>query len=134
MKRMIVVTLCIMILFAGCMPVDKQYYAEQSHYVTVAGTVCHIMYDEGQSALYFDLEKCPEGFSDVSFKLVGQGFLIARENGIVEALNLGDEVTFICAPRYFGDGYVVPITAISVGGKCFLDFDQGYDGLMNWLE
>ena len=44
-----------------------------------------------------------------------------------------DEVVFITAPRHFGDGYVMPIVAISINGESLLDFNDGYANLMNWL-
>lgn len=134
MKRMIAWILCVMFLFAGCTPVDVEYYADRSNYVTVIGTVSHIQYDEDGTALHIGMEECPEGFSDTDFKLVGEGLTIARENGIDEALQLGDEITFTAAPRYFGDGYVVPLAAIEVDGVWFLEFDEGHTALMNWLK
>lgn len=38
------------------------------------------------------------------------------------------------APRYFGDGYVMPIVAISVDGEQLLDYEEGYANFMEWLE
>ena len=134
MKRMIFLILCTMVLFTGCARIDTRYYADQSNYVTVTGTVSHIAYDEEETALYIGIEECPEGFSDTTFKLTGDGLTIAQERGIDELLQVGGEITFTAAPRYFGDGYVVPLAAISVGEQCLLEFEQGYDGLMNWLN
>ena len=134
MKRMISLLLCVVFLAAGCAPVEKQYYENRSNYVTVTGTVSHIAYDEEEAALYIGIEECPEGFSDTTFKLAGDGLTIARERGIDVLLKVGSEITFTAAPRYFGDGYVVPLAALSVEDQCLLDFEQGYNGLMNWLN
>ena len=51
-------------------------------------------------------------------------------NGILDKLETGDEITFVAAPEYFGDGYVVPIVAITVDGEELLSFDEGYENLM----
>ena len=134
MKRIICLLLSIMVLFTGCAQIDTQYYMDQRNYVTADGKVCHIAYNDDQTELYIGIEECPEGFSDVTFKLAGECLTIARENGIDDVLQLGDGITFVAAPRYFGDGYVVPLTAIWVEDQCLLDFEQGYDGLMNWLR
>lgn len=134
MKRLTALILCVVFLFTGCTPVDVAYYADRSNYVTVTGTVSHIQYDEDGTALHIGLAECPEGFSDAAFKLVGEGLTMARENGIDEALELGDEITFTAAPRYFGDGYVIPVAAIEVDGVCLLEFDEGHAALMDWLK
>ena len=134
MKRFSALILCVMFLFTGCTEVDVQYYADRSNYVTVTGTVSHIQYDDDVTALYIGIEECPEGFSDTAFKLVGDGLSAAQKNGIDDALQLGSEITLIAAPRYFGDGYVVPLAAIEVDGAWFLEFDEGYTALMNWLK
>ena len=134
MKRMIFLILCTMVLFAGCARIDTRYYADQSNYVSVTGTVSHIAYDEEETALYIGIEECPEGFSDTTFKLTGDGLTIARERGIDELLQVGGEITFTAAPRYFGDGYVIPATSIEVGGATLLGFDEGHAALMDWVE
>ncbi len=72
-------------------------------------------------------------FTDNCFKTVGDNLLISQQNGIDEKIKLGDEVTFISAPRYFGDGYVMPIVAVSIGGECILEFNEGVVNLLSWM-
>ena len=134
MRRIICLLLCTVLLFVGCAPVDKLYYADQSNYIGVTGTVRYVQYDEEGAALYISLEECPEGFSDTTFKLTGDGLTIAQERGIDELLQLGGEITFTAAPRYFGDGYVIPVAAIEVEGVTLLGFDEGYAALMDWIK
>lgn len=45
-------------------------------------------------------------------------------------LKLGEKVTFITAPRYFGDGYTMPIVAIKTEEKELLKFEDGYKNLI----
>ena len=42
-------------------------------------------------------------------------------------------VSFMTAPRYFGDGYIMPIVEISVDGEELLSFEEGYENLLEWL-
>ena len=38
------------------------------------------------------------------------------------------------APRYFGNGYKMQIVALSIDGYTLLEFEEGYDNLMDWYE
>ena len=60
--------------------------------------------------------------------------VIVQNNGIEQKINVGDRVEFVSAPRYFGDGYVMPIVQISVDGEELLSFDTGFVNLNDWLE
>lgn len=39
-------------------------------------------------------------------------------------------ITFVSAPEYFGDGYCMPIVALSVNGEELLTFDEGVENLI----
>ena len=56
---------------------------------------------------------------------------LVLKNGISEKIKLGDTVEFVTAPRYFGDGYVMPIVAISVEGEQLLDYEEDTPILWN---
>ena len=73
-------------------------------------------------------------FDDNSFKIVGENLLIVRQNGIDEKLEIGDQVTFVTAPRYFGDGYVMPIVEITVNEEELLSFEDGFANFLKWLD
>lgn len=113
---------------------QRSYYADSSNYISATGTVSHIAYSKDGKSLYIGFSDLSYKFSDTCFKLVGDNLIIARENGIDEKLKIGSEVSFISAPRYFGDGYVMPIVAIVVQGETLLDFTQGHPNLLKWLE
>ena len=110
------------------------YYSEKENYVDATGTVVHIKYNEDETALYLGFSDLSYPFDDVTFKLVGENLQIVREKGIDNKLELGDQIEFTSAPRYFGDGYVMPIVAIHVNGECLLDFEAGYTNLLDWLK
>ena len=71
---------------------------------------------------------------DTCFKIVGENLKISQANEIDAKLKAGEQVSFITAPRYFGDGYVMPIVAISINGENLLDFEEGYQNLLDWLS
>ena len=110
------------------------YYKDTENYVTVTDAVYHIQYNEKQDKQYLAFEEIPDGFSERDFYLVGECLQIARREGIDEALDLGDDITLICAPGYFWDGYTVPVAAIQVDGKWFLEFEEGHAALLDWLK
>jgi hypothetical protein len=130
-----IILFCLLLFSTSCMAAKmKSYYSEKNNYVNATGIVTHIAYSEDGSALYFGISDLNPKFDDISFKIVGENLLIAQQNGIDEKVEMGDEVDFITAPRYFGDGYVMPIVGISVEGEELLGFEEGYVNLQNWLE
>ena len=71
---------------------------------------------------------------DKFFKIVGRSLEIVKANKIDDKLKIGKTITIITAPKYFGDGYVMPIVAISINGEDLLDFEEGYNSLLDWLS
>lgn len=65
---------------------------------------------------------------------MGKNLLIVRENKIDEKIEIGDRIEFITAPKYFGDGYVMPIAEITVNGEKLLAFEEGFPNFLDWLE
>ena len=70
---------------------------------------------------------------DVSFNFVGANREIVLQRGILQKVQLGTTVSFMTAPRYFGDSYIMPIVEISVDGEELLSFEEGYENLLEWL-
>ena len=56
------------------------------------------------------------------------------ENGFAEKVKLGSEVIYISAPRYFWDGYSMPIVELSVDGEVLLTFDEGKTNLLDMIQ
>lgn len=119
----------------SCHSLEKlEYYSQKDNYINVSGTVSYINYNEDLSTLYIDFSSLSPVLDDTCFKIVGENLQIVKSKDIDKKLKIGESVTFITAPRYFGDGYVMPIVGMTVGGEELLNFDEGYENLLNWLS
>ena len=126
---------CLLVFSTSCTAGKmKDYYSQESNYVNATGIVTHISYNEDRSALYFGFSDLNPQFADNSFKIVGDNLPIVQQNGIDEKIEIGDQVEFVTATRYFGDGYVMPIVEISVNEDELLSFDEGFPNLLKWLD
>ena len=110
------------------------YYRDKDNYVNATGVVSHMKYSEEGTALYFGFDNLSPKFDDNAFKIEGDNLKVVQDNGIDEKIKIGDEVSFMSAPKYFGDGYIMPIMAISIGDDVLLEFEQGYENYMNFLK
>lgn len=127
--------LCLLVLLTSCTTIKmKNYYSQKSNYINATGIVTHISYNEDKSALYLGFSDLNPKFDDNSFKIVGDNLPIVQQNGIDEKIEIGDQVDFITAARYFGDGYVMPIVEISVNEEELLNFEDGFANLLKWLN
>ena len=133
MKK-IIPFLLLLLCLAGCSSAEERaYYADESNYITAVGTVCHIKYTDDGEELYLGLSGLGSEFADVNFRIIGASLTAAQGRGIDGKLQIGDEVTFISAPSYFGDGYVVPIAALTVHGETLVEFDEGFESIRQWM-
>ena len=136
-KKVLLGILCIGLLcclFACDSKKMADYYSERNNYVEAVGTVTDISYNAEAGALYLSFSDLEPAFDDICFKIVGENLVIVQNNGIEQKINVGDRVEFVSAPRYFGDGYVMPIVQISVDGEELLSFDTGFVNLNDWLK
>lgn len=134
-KRVFFCVLCLLFVLSGCGSRRmEEYYSEKTNYISITGTVSHIMYNQDHSVLYLAFDLMSTQLSDNNFKIVGKNLQIVQNNDIDEILQLGDQVTFTTASKYFGDGYVMPIVEISIEGKTLLEFDDGYKNFISWLQ
>lgn len=127
--------LCMVLAFAGC---DKsklrEYYKEKSNYDVIHGEIKHIEYSDDRKTLFLDIGNMDHNLKyDFTFKICGKNLPVVQEKGIDSRLKVGDTVNFTTALRYFGDGYSMPIVAITVDGEELLSFEEGYENLMDWL-
>lgn len=135
-KLIVIIAACILLVSLCSCSSAKQskYYSQRENYISVTGTVSHIKYNEDSTALYVAFSEMSPVLDDKNFKIVGENLEIVKANKIDDKLKIGEEITFITAPRYFGDGYVMPIVAISINGEVLLDFEVGYENLLDWLS
>ena len=91
-------------------------------------------YSDDHTVLYIAFSDMDRKLDDRTFKIVGKNLQTVEKNGIGDKIKIGDRVTFITAPKYFGDGYVMPIVAISANGESLLDFDEGFKNLMDYMN
>ena len=107
-----------------------RYYSNEGNYIQVTGTITYIFEDE--SALYLEFSDMSEKLDDNYFKIVGENYeAIKNFRGIIE---VGKTATFMTAPKYFGDGYVMPIVALEIGGRRLLDYETGFPNLVDWMK
>lgn len=132
---MIITALCFMLAFlCSCQTVGKfDYYSQKENYISATGTILSIRDNEDSKALYIELSNLTPRLEDTCFKIVGESRKIVQAKNIDSKLKAGEQITFITAPKYFGDGYVMPIVALSVNGEILLEFEEGYENLLSWL-
>ena len=118
-------------LLCGCYEAqERRYYSDTSNFMVDTATVDNIIYNDESQYIYLWLSDYDRAFSDPTLGLFGENANVVLRNGILDKLETGDEITFAAAPEYFGDGYVVPIVAITVDAEELLSFDEGYENLM----
>ena len=127
--------LCTVLFCSGCSywVREVKYYSQRDNYVNAVGTVTHIAYSEDNMELCLGFSELTPTFDDTDFEIVGENLRIAQDNGIDTKIKIGDQVEFITAPRYFYDGYIMPIVAISVNGECLLEFEEGFGNFFKWI-
>ena len=132
-----ILALCLAFLLSSCFSYTmkkKVYYSQEDNYVNAMGTVTRIYYNDDYTAPSFVFTELTPRFDGPTFKIVGDNLSIVEDRGINQKIKVGDRVEFITAPRYFGDGYVMPIVAISINGEELLTFDEGFPNLLKWLS
>lgn len=132
----IITTTCVILMvLCSCNSSERiKYYSQTGNYISITGTVSSVKYSKDYKVLYIDLSESSPVLDDTCFKIVGENLTIVQTNGIDDKLKLGEQVTITTAPKYFGDGYVMPIVAISIGGEKLLDFNEGYNNFLDWLS
>lgn len=135
-SRIIIITISVMLVFLCSCTTNEQieYYSQKDNYITATGTVSFINFDDDYKTLYIGFTELSPTFDDTCFKLVGKNLEKLKDNKNVDKIKIGEKITFITAPKYFGDGYVMPIVQISINGECLLEFNEGYTNFLGWLS
>ena len=90
--------------------------------------------NEETGAVYINFSETTPALDDKCFKIVGQNAVLALSRDIAARIAPGCQVEFITAPRYFGDGYVMPIVSVSVEGETLLEFNDGFVNLQEQIK
>ncbi len=136
--RILFVLSCLIVLsglLTSCLSIRYRiYYPVKDNYIEVSGVVIYMEYSDDHTVLYIAFSDMDRKLDDRTFEIVGENLRIVEKNGIDDKIKIGDRVTFVTAPKYFGDGYVMPIVAISANGESLLDFDEGFKNFMDYLN
>ena len=136
-RRSIIIILTLyVLLFCACDSGKmREYYEEKENYITATGTITHIQYSGSESALYLGFSKDLDPSCDgTDFKIVGKNLSVIQKNPNYGTLEIGTEIQFVTAPKYWGDGYVMPIVAMTVNGEEWLSFDEGHNNFLKWFD
>ncbi len=110
------------------------YCSDKDNYVKASGTVEFISYSNYQDHYNLTLTDMTEDFPDSNFSIEGKNFFTAKENGTTYKVIKGTKIDFVSIRRFFGDGYTLPIVALSVNGEELLSFEEGYQNYLEWLK
>ena len=130
-KCIILMQLMVLIcILSGCMKKREiEYYLDTSNYITEEAVVEDIIYEEHEYIL-FALSQIDDSYQTTHFIIEGDSVETVIKNGIFDKVKIGDEITYTSAPRFFGNGYDMPIVALCVGADEILGFEEGYENLL----
>lgn len=124
--------LAILVSLPGCYAaLEKAYYSDRNNFITEEAIVDNIIYNEEYNYIVLWLSEIDPAYQSPNFKIRSENVTEVIANGIFEKINIGDEITFTSAPRYFGDGYFMPIVGLSIGEVEILNTETGYQNLMD---
>ena len=127
----IVIIIIILFLISGCYRnKEKLYYLDVSNFIKEEATVDNVLYDEENKSIYFWLSNIDDVYQDSTFIVDGDNVNVLLQYDIINRIMIGDTITFSSAPRYFGDGYCMPIIELIHNNEELLSFDEGHKNLM----
>ena len=130
----VVCVIFILFSISGCFAAQaKPYYEDMNNYITEDATVENIIYVEERGNIVLWLSDIDPLYQAEAFIISGENASRAIENDILNKIKFGDIITFTSAPRYFGNGYFMPIIGLSIGDEVILDIEEGYKNLLDSL-
>lgn len=127
----IIIIIIILFLISGCYRnKEKLYYLDVSNFIKEEATVDNVLYDEENKSIYFWLSNIDDVYQDSTFIVDGDNVNVLLQYDIINRIMIGDTITFSSAPRYFGDGYCMPIIELIHNNEELLSFDEGHKNLM----
>ena len=130
---LLIFMLCFTFILSACDTVSQKirYYSDRNNYVKSTGTIKRIVYEKDY--IYLQFSELTAEFYAKGFEFVGDNLSVVKERGIKQKIALEDQIEFVSAPKYFGDGHGLPIVEITVYGETLLEFEEGYANLLKWL-
>ena len=110
---------------------QKEYYADMGNFITGEATVKNIIYSEEDNKIVLWLYDTDPSYQTPNFVIKGNNTTVALENGILDKVKIGDTITVTSAPRFFYDGYMMPIIGLSIGDTEILNIETGHRNLMD---
>lgn len=113
----------------------KNYYSEKGNYINASGTITELEYSQNGKALIlvFDEDIAPANiFTSRKFVIEEENLLVIKMNGFDEKVEIGSFVEFTTVPSALF-GYARPIVSLTINGETLLDFEDGYQGLLDAL-
>ena len=111
---------------------EYNYYKNVNNYVYVSGQLDNYRFYE--DSLYISINDLNYEFSRNKFRLEGENVNLLKQRGFEQYMTPNVNIEIATAPRYFGNGYKMQIVALSIDGYTLLEFEEGYDNLMDWYE
>ena len=134
-KALLCLTLCLFVLIGTSCGISNKmvdYYLNRNNYIEVSGTITHIVFNEEKETLYLGFSELSKKLDDTSFKIVGDSYSIVVT--YKETIQIGKVATFVTAPKYFGDGYVMPIVSLTIDDNEILSYETGFSNFIDWLK
>lgn len=112
---------------------EEKYYSNKANFVNVTATVEKITYSEEYGKFYIHVDNISSVsvFSDDCFVIRHTSSQRLTNTNFLLKIQAGVEISFMAAPRYFGDGYCVPIVQLIIGDVTYLDFETGWNDLLS---
>ncbi len=131
----LVILILLLITTSSCTKANDKfdYYSNEENYIEVTGTIDHVVFDDENQTLYLEFSNLSKSLDDNCFKIVGDNYSIIVEN-FKEHIKVGESATFVTAPKYFGDGYVMPIVSFSLNDTCLLEYENGILNFLAYLK
>lgn len=131
----IILVLSVIVLLNSCLFSEEyKHYKNRDEYVLVEGNIVHILNQNDNKKLILEINNLSYQFSDICFKIVGKNYDVVFERSLIDELSVNDKIIFHTIPGYLGDGYVYPIVSVEVNGVRYLDFEEGYENLIQYYR
>ena len=106
-------------------------YSQREYSIFYRVIFFYSLLDNIELYIFFNDPDVSKEFGDYQFVVKGKSMEFITEKGIKDKIKVGSVVEFTAAPGIFGDGYAIPLVAITVDGDELLTFDEGYENLLD---